>query len=56
MVDDPRTLVATDRFTGRDGARSADVYTKWAKGQRTETESAASAMKTSDLAGGDSGK
>jgi len=53
MVDDPRTLFASDAFSGRDGARSADVYTKWIKGQRTETESAASAMKTSDLPGGE---
>jgi type IV pilus biogenesis protein CpaD/CtpE len=56
MVDDPRTLVASNRFSGRDGTRSADIYSKWTKGQRTETESAASAMKTSDLPGGDSKK
>lgn len=56
MVDDPRTLVASDRFSGHDGARSADVYAKWIKGQRTETESAVSATKTSDVPGGDASK
>lgn len=49
MTDDPRTLFNADQATGRDGARGAEVYGKWVKGQPTESSGGPSAQSTSSL-------
>jgi type IV pilus biogenesis protein CpaD/CtpE len=50
MTDDPRTLFNAGQATGRDGARGAEVYGKWVKGQSTESAGGPSAHSTSALA------
>jgi type IV pilus biogenesis protein CpaD/CtpE len=50
MTDDPRTLFNAGQATGRDGARGAEVYGKWVKGQPTESTGGPSALSTSTLA------
>lgn len=51
MADDPRTLFNESPAAGRDGARAADVYGKWTRGRRTDSE-ALTAAPTSPLGGG----
>lgn len=46
MSDDPRALVAADAMTGRDGARAADTYDKWIKGQPTPANQPLPSAKT----------
>jgi type IV pilus biogenesis protein CpaD/CtpE len=49
MTEDPRTLFNAGASTGRDGARAADVYGKWAKGQATESAGGPTVQATSSL-------
>lgn len=49
MTADPRALFASGTYSGRDGARAADVYGKYTKGQHTEVPGDLLAPRTSDL-------
>jgi hypothetical protein len=49
MTDDPRTLFNASAPTGRDGARGAEVYGKYVKGQSTDSAGGPSAASTSSL-------
>ncbi|MGE4064146.1 MAG: CpaD family pilus assembly lipoprotein [Rhodospirillaceae bacterium] len=47
MTEDPRTLFNADPASGRDGARGADVYARWSKGQSTESAGGPTSQPTS---------
>jgi type IV pilus biogenesis protein CpaD/CtpE len=49
MTDDPRTLFNVSGFTGRDGARGAEVYSRYVKGQATESAGGPQVQSTSSL-------
>jgi pilus biogenesis lipoprotein CpaD len=52
MTADPRSLFVAGSYTGRDGARAADVYGKYTKGQHTEVPGDLLAPRTADLGDG----
>jgi type IV pilus biogenesis protein CpaD/CtpE len=52
MTADPRTLVAAMPYSGRSGARAADIYAKWTRGEPTQVPGEISAARTSDLTSG----
>lgn len=49
MTEDPRTLFNAEAATGRDGARGAEVYGKYVKGQSTESAGGPAIQPTSSL-------
>lgn len=55
MTADPRTLVAAMPYSGRSGARAADIYAKWTKGEPTQASGEISAARTSALVSGGAG-
>lgn len=49
MTEDPRNLFNADASTGREGARGAEVYGKYVKGQATESAGGPAVQSTSSL-------
>lgn len=52
MADDPRDLVRASPSAGRDGARAAEVYNNWIRGQATQSKQTLPVDSTTQSLGG----